>query len=199
MTPDETQHLKERKKNTRQCLKNKSIYVAIYLPYVYDLPVYVSTQLSSCHFFVSVSLCLFLSSHHLFIYHLTIYLFFFFLSIHRILFHPSGTSGFVYLQQSTLPGKSHGRRSLVGSIPWGSEESDTTERLDFHFSLSCTGAGNGNPLQCSCLENPGDGGAWLVAFCGVTQSQTGLKGLSSSSSSTAHATLQYSWLFHMSD
>ena len=58
-----------------------------------------------------------------------------------------------------LPGKSNGRRSLVGCSPWGREESDTTERLSFHFKLSCTGEGNGNPLQCSCLENPRDGGA----------------------------------------
>ena len=55
-----------------------------------------------------------------------------------------------------LPGKSHGRRSLVGCSPWGCEESDTTERLLFHFSLSCIGEGNGNPLQCSRLENPRD-------------------------------------------
>ena len=55
-----------------------------------------------------------------------------------------------------LPGKSHGRRSLVGCSPWGREESDTTEWLRFHFSLSCIGEGNGNPLQCSCLENPRD-------------------------------------------
>ena len=54
-----------------------------------------------------------------------------------------------------LPGKSHGQRSLVGCSPWGREESDTTERLHFHFSLSCIGEGNGNPIQCSCLENPG--------------------------------------------
>ena len=59
-----------------------------------------------------------------------------------------------------LPGKFHGRRSLVGCSPWGREELDTTERLHFHFSLSCIGEGNGNPLQCSCLENPRDGGAW---------------------------------------
>ena len=59
-----------------------------------------------------------------------------------------------------LPGKSHGQRSLVGCSPWGREESDTTERLHFHFSLSCTGEGHGNPLQCSCLENPRDVGAW---------------------------------------
>ena len=57
-----------------------------------------------------------------------------------------------------LPGKSHGRRSLVGCSPWGCWESDTTERLHFHFSLSCIGEGNGNPLQCSCLENPRDRG-----------------------------------------
>ena len=56
-----------------------------------------------------------------------------------------------------LPGKSHGWRSLVGCSPWGRWESDTTERLHFHFSLSCIGEGNGNPLQCSCLENPRDG------------------------------------------
>ena len=56
-----------------------------------------------------------------------------------------------------LPGKSHGQRSLVGCGPWGLEESDTTEWLPFHFSLSCIGEGNGNPLQCSCLENPRDG------------------------------------------
>ena len=56
-----------------------------------------------------------------------------------------------------LPGKSHGRRSLVGCSPCGREESDTTERLPFHFSLSCIGEGNGNPLQCSCLENPRNG------------------------------------------
>ena len=56
-----------------------------------------------------------------------------------------------------LPGKSHGRRSLEGCSPWGREELNTTERLHFHFSLSCTGEGNGNPLQCSCLENPRDG------------------------------------------
>ena len=56
-----------------------------------------------------------------------------------------------------LPGKSHGQRSLEGCSPWGRWRSDTTERLHFHFSLSCVGEGNGNPLQCSCLENPRDG------------------------------------------
>ena len=59
-----------------------------------------------------------------------------------------------------------------------------TERLDFHFSLSCIGEGNGNPLQCSCLENPRDGGAWWAAVCGVAQSRTRLKRLSSSCSSS---------------
>ena len=73
------------------------------------------------------------------------------------------------------PGKSHGWRSLVGCSPWGREESDTTERLHFHFSLSCIGEGNGNPLQCSCLENPRDGGAWWAAVYGVAQSRTRLK------------------------
>ena len=82
-----------------------------------------------------------------------------------------------------LPGKSHGWRSLVGCSPWGREGSDMTERLHFHFSLSCIGEGNGNPLQCSCLENPRDGRAWWAAVYGVTQSRTGLKQHSSSSSS----------------
>ena len=59
--------------------------------------------------------------------------------------------------------------------PWGREESDTTERLQFHFSLSCTGEGNGNPLQCSYLENPRDGAAWWAAVYGVAQSWTRLK------------------------
>ena len=77
-----------------------------------------------------------------------------------------------------LPGKSHGWRSLVGCSPWGCEESDTTERLHFHFSLSCIREGNGNPLQCSCLENPRDGGAWWAAIYGVAQSRTQLKWLS---------------------
>ena len=82
--------------------------------------------------------------------------------------------------------------TLAWKIPWmeepgrlqsmGSLESDTTEQLPFHFSLSCIGEGNGNPLQCSFLENPGDGGAWWAAVYGVTQSWTRLKRLSSSSS-----------------
>ena len=76
-----------------------------------------------------------------------------------------------------LPGKSHGRRSLVGCSPWGRQESDTTERLHFHFSLSCAGEGNGNPLQCSCLENSRDRGAWWTAVYGVAWSRTQLKRL----------------------
>ena len=62
-----------------------------------------------------------------------------------------------------------------GRLLWGREESDTTEQLHFHFSLSCIGAGNRNPLQCSCLENPRDGGAWWAAIYGVAQSRTQLK------------------------
>ena len=81
-----------------------------------------------------------------------------------------------------LPGKSHGWRSLEGCSLWGRWGSDTTERLHFHFSLSCTGEGNGNPLQYSCLGNPRDGGARWAAVCGVAQSRTRLKRLSSSSS-----------------
>ena len=81
--------------------------------------------------------------------------------------------------------------TLAWKIPWMEEpgglqsmgllRSDTTKRLHFHFSLSCTGEGTGNPLQCSCLENPRDRGAWWAAIYGVAQSQTRLKGLSSSS------------------
>ena len=78
--------------------------------------------------------------------------------------------------------KSHGWRSLVGCSQWGLEELDTTEWLHFHFSLSCIGEGNGNPLQCSCLENLRDEGAWWAAVYGVAQSRTQLKRLSSSSS-----------------
>ena len=75
--------------------------------------------------------------------------------------------------------------TLAWRIPWteeagrlqsmGSLESDTTEGLHFHFSLSCIGEGNGNPLQYSCLENPRDGGAWWAAVYGVAQSCTQLK------------------------
>ena len=65
-----------------------------------------------------------------------------------------------------LPGESHGWRSLVGCSPWGREELNTTEQLHFHFSLSCIGEGNGNLLQCSCLEYPRDRGAWWAAVYG---------------------------------
>ena len=80
-----------------------------------------------------------------------------------------------------LPGKSHGWRSLKGCSPWGRWGSGMTERLPFQFSLSCIGEGNGNPLQCSYLENPRDGGARWAAVYGVAQSWTQLKWLSSSS------------------
>ena len=91
-----------------------------------------------------------------------------------------------------LPGESHGQRSLVGCSPWGHKEWDMTEQLHFHFSLSCIGEGNGNPLQCSCLENPRDGGAWWAAVYGVAHSRTRLKRLSSSGSSSL-SLLQ--WIF----
>ena len=93
-----------------------------------------------------------------------------------------------YAEKAMAPHSS----TLAWKIPWtkepgglqsmGSLESDTSERLHFHFSLSCIGEGNGNPLQCSCLENPRDGGAWWAAFYGVTQSRTRLKRFNSSSS-----------------
>ena len=93
--------------------------------------------------------------------------------------------------QNALPEKAMAPHSstLAWKIPWTEEpgrlqsmpESDTTERLPFHFSLSCIGEGNGNPLHCSCLENPRDGGAWWAAVYGVAQSRTQLKRRSSSS------------------
>ena len=92
-----------------------------------------------------------------------------------------------------LPGESHWWRSLVSYSPWGCEESDTAERLHFHFSLSCIGEGNGNPLQYSCLENPRDRGACWAAVYGVAQSWTRLTWLSSSSSSVQ--LLGRVWLF----
>ena len=94
----------------------------------------------------------------------------------------------VRLEKAMAPHSS----ALAWKIPWteepgrlqsmGSLESDTTERLHFPFSPSCIREGNGNPLQCSCLENPRDGGAWWAAVYGVAQSRIGLKRLSSSSS-----------------
>ena len=76
-------------------------------------------------------------------------------------------------QSSPLAWKSRGQRSLVGCSPWGRKESDTTERLHFHFSLSFIGEGNSNPLQCSCLENPRDGGCLVgCRLWGRTESDT---------------------------
>ena len=62
----------------------------------------------------------------------------------------------------------------MGCSPWGRKELDMTEQLHFHFSLSCIGEGNGNPLQCSCLENPRDGGAWWAAVHGIAGSRAQL-------------------------
>ena len=96
-----------------------------------------------------------------------------------------------------LPRKSHGWRTLVGCSPRGRQELDMTERLHFHFSHSPIGEGNGNPLQCSCLENPRDGEPWWAAIYGVAQSRTRLKRLSSSSSSSnrwsSWSSSYYSW------
>ena len=71
---------------------------------------------------------------------------------------------------------------MDGGAWWAAVHGVATERLHFHFSLSCIGEGNGNPLQCSCLENPRDGAAWWAAVYGVAQGWTRLKRLSSSSS-----------------
>ena len=92
----------------------------------------------------------------------------------RILFYRYGTIHFyiqilMHMEKAMAPHSS----TFAWKIPWteesgrlqsmGSLESDTTERLHFHFSLSCIGEGNGNPLQCSWLENPKDGEAWWAA------------------------------------
>ena len=92
-----------------------------------------------------------------------------------------------------LPGKFHGQRSLVGCSPWGHEQSDTVEWPHFHFSLSCIGEGNGNPLQCFCLENPRDSGAWWAAIYGVAQNRTRLKRPSSSSIYNILKVRKYIW------
>ena len=108
------------------------------------------------------------------------------------------TTLFLVMPHSTLEKAMAPHSStLAWKIPWAEEpgglqsvwslESDTTERLHFPFSVSCIGEGNGNPLQCSCLENPRDGGAWWAAVHGVAQSQAQLKRLSSSS--IAHGVL----------
>ena len=102
-----------------------------------------------------------------------------------------------HLTPVLLPGKSHEWRSLVGCSPWGRYESDRTERLHFHFSLSCIGEGNGNPRQCSCLENPRDSGAWWAAVSGVAQSWTRLKQLSSSSSSLIYESNLFNYGFEL--
>ena len=105
------------------------------------------------------------------------------------------TKLFHIVSESPAPGAMAPHSSpLAWKIPWaeepgrlqsmGSLQLDTTERLHFHFSLSCIGEGNGNPLQCSCLENPRDGEAWWTAVYGVAQSRTRLRWLSSSSSSS---------------
>ena len=113
-----------------------------------------------------------------------------FLLTNHIIIWRVGFSAMAPHSSTLLPGKSHGWRSLVGCSPWGRWESDTTEQLHFPFSLPCIGEGNGNPLQCSCLENPRDGGAWSAAVYGVTQSWTRLKRLSSSSSSDQNGQIQ---------
>ena len=102
--------------------------------------------------------------------------------IAEVLWHPTPV---------LLPGKSHGQRSLVGCSPWGHWESDTTEWLHFHVSLSCIGGGNGSPLQYSCLENPRDSRAWWAAIYGVAQSRKWLMWLSSSSSSFSSTEQNY--------
>ena len=98
--------------------------------------------------------------------------------LHLIAFAPLSQVSWLYRRRQwhptpvLLPGESHGQRSLVGCSPWGQDESDMTEWLHFHFSLSCIGEGNGNPLQCSCLENPRDSGPGGLPSMGRTESDT---------------------------
>ena len=94
-----------------------------------------------------------------------------------------------------LPGKSHGWRSLVGYSPWRRVGHDWTTSL----SLSCSGEGNGHPLQYSCPENPRDRGAWWAAVYGVAQSRTRLKWLSSSSSLHLYMTTGKTRIFDYMD
>ena len=87
--------------------------------------------------------------------------------------------------------------TLAWKIPWTEEPGrlqsigTTTEQLHFHFSLLCFGEGNGNPLQCSCLENPRGGGAWWAAVYGVAQSWTWLKWLRSSSQNILYSKINF--------
>ena len=93
-----------------------------------------------------------------------------------------------------LPGKSHGWRSLVGCSPWGPSELDKTKQLHFHFSLSCIGEGNGNPLQCSCLKNPRDR-AWWAAVYGVAQSWTWWSDLAAAAAAAGLRLTGRNWLY----
>ena len=93
-----------------------------------------------------------------------------------------------------LPGKSPGWRSLVGCSPCGRWELDTTQWLHFHFLLSCIGEGNGNPLQCSCLENPRGGIAWWVAVYGVAQSWTWWRDLAAAAAAAWRSLMSSCWL-----
>ena len=94
-------------------------------------------------------------------------------------------------------GDREGQGNLGCYSPWGRTESDMTERLHFHFSLSCIGKGNGSPLHCSCLENPRDGRAWWAAIYGAAQSRTWLKRLSSSSNVAIHQSIYVIYPFSL--
>ena len=107
------------------------------------------------------------------------------LSDFTLTFHFPALEKEMATHSSVLAWRIQGQGNLEGYSQWHCKELDTAEQLHFHFSLSCTGEENSNPFHCSCLENPRNRGAWWAALYGVAQSQTRLKRLSSSSSSSS--------------
>jgi len=141
--------------NSLQSHKSDTTHSCTYIPSLLNFPPLPSSHHSMLSWSTRLgSLCYIAISYKLSVLHMVVYI------CWRKQWHPTPV---------LLPGKSHGQRSLVGCSLWGHEESDSTERHHFLFWLSRIGEGNGNPLQCSCLENPRDGGAWWAAIYGVAE------------------------------